>query len=137
MPDEQNFKNHGRFVPIYHVGVFFPLAANFFWALYRFRYGLTGDNIVNLLVAVALLLMFVSLRGQILTVQDRVIRLEMRHRLRDALPADLFTQAAAIPVKQLVALRFASDAELPGLVRDVLAGSLASGKDIKIRVREW
>jgi hypothetical protein len=137
MPDDQNYKNHTRFVPLYHVGVFFPLFANFLWASYRLTGGLTGDAIVNLLVAVALLLMFVSVRGQILTVQDRVIRLEMRHRLRDVLPDDLFAQALTIPVKQLVALRFAGDSELPVLVREVLGGSLKTGKEIKVRVSEW
>lgn len=137
MPDDQNYKNHARFVPIYHIGVFLPLLVNLLWALYRLRGGLTGDAIVNLLVAVALLLMFVSVRGQILTVQDRVIRLEMRHRLRDVLPGDLFAQALTIPVKQLVALRFAGNAELPALVREVLGGSLKTGKEIKARVSEW
>ncbi len=39
--------------------------------------------------------------------------------------------------KQLVALRFASDAELPALVREVLAGTLKTQKEIKARVREW
>jgi hypothetical protein len=137
MPTAQNFKNHSRIVPMYHIGVFFPLLANFIWALYRFRYGLTGDAVINLAVSIALLLMFVSVRTQILTVQDRLIRLEMRQRLREVLPADLFAQAAAMPVKLIVALRFASDAELPALVREVTSGSLATGKDIKMRIRDW
>jgi hypothetical protein len=38
---------------------------------------------------------------------------------------------------QLVALRFASDAELAELVRDVLAGKLLTQKAIKERVRVW
>ena len=38
---------------------------------------------------------------------------------------------------QLVALRFASDAELPALVQDVLAGKLRTKKEIKMRVRDW
>jgi uncharacterized protein DUF6526 len=137
MPTAQNFKNHGRLVPMYHIGVFFPLFINFIWAFYRLRGGITGDALVNLGVSIALLLMFMSVRSQILTVQDRVIRLEMRLRLREVLPADLFTQAATLPVKLLVALRFASDAELPALVREVTSGSLATGNKIKERVRDW
>ena len=39
--------------------------------------------------------------------------------------------------RQLVALRFASDAEMADLVRDVLAGKLASGKEIKGRIKHW
>jgi hypothetical protein len=137
MPDPQTFKNHSRIVPIYHMGVFFPLALNFLWSLYQLRYGITAGAIVSILTAVALLLMFFSVRVQILTVQDRVIRLEMRHRLREALPADLFAQVMRLPIRQMVALRFASDTELPGLVREVLDGRLATGKDIKMRVKDW
>ena len=81
--------------------------------------------------------MFFSLRVQVLTVQDRVIRLEMRLRLRSALPADLLPHINTLSHKQLVALRFASDAELATLVREVLAGTLKTQKDIKSRVREW
>ena len=84
-----------------------------------------------------MLLLFGSVRGQILTVQDRVIRLEMRLRLAQVLPADLQAQIPRLGVKQLVALRFASDAELPGLVRDVLADKLPTPKEIKMQVKDW
>lgn len=137
MPAPQTYKNHARIVPIYHIGVFFPLAANFLWAAYRLTGGVTGDSIMNLLVALALLLMFFSLRVQVLTVQDRVIRSEMRSRLREILPADMLAKCGALTIPQLIALRFASDAELPALVRDVLAGSLTTQKDIKLRVKDW
>ena len=137
MPAEQNYKNHARVVPMYHVGVFFPLVINLIWAFYRLRDGLTADTGVNLLLAIALVLMFISVRTQILTVQDRVIRLEMRQRLRDLLPAEVWARTAALPVQQVVALRFASDAELPGLVQEVLSGKLTTGKAIKARVQQW
>ena len=77
------------------------------------------------------------MRGQILTVQDRVIRLEMRLRLGQALPASLHPSIAALTHKQLVALRFASDGELPLLVQQVVAGELTTQKEIKSRVKEW
>ena len=137
MADEQNYKNHGRIVPLYHFGVFFSLLANFLWALYRLREGVTGDALMALLLAVALLMMAISLRTQILTVQDRVIRLEMRLRLRQLLPPDLQPRINDLTYRQLVALRFASDDELAELVREVLAGRLASSKEIKMRVKNW
>jgi hypothetical protein len=137
MPEPQTFKNHGRIVPMYHIGVFFALAANFLWAGYRLTHGVTADAIVGLILGVALLLMFFSVRFQILTVQDRVIRLEMRLRLAQSLPADLRPAIDRLTVRQLVALRFASDAELPELVRDVLSGKLSSQKEIKLRVKSW
>ena len=70
-------------------------------------------------------------------VQDRLIRLEMRLRLQQSLPADLRGRISDLTPRQLIALRFASDAELADLVRDVLAGKLASSKEIKMRVKNW
>jgi len=137
MAQTQSFKNHARVVPMWHIGVFFPLLINFFWSVYRLIQNVSGDTIVGLLVAVALLLMFISARVQILTVQDRVIRLEMRLRLRELLPPDLQRQIPTLTLQQLIALRFASDSELPALVRDVLAGKHATAKEIKAQVRDW
>ncbi len=123
MPTAQNFRNHARIVPAYHVGVFVPFLANFIWATYRLIGTFSGETFIAFLVAIALLLMFFSLRVQVLTVQDRVIRLEMRLRLRSVLPPDLQDHVNGLSHKQLVALRFASDAELPALVREVLGGN--------------
>jgi hypothetical protein len=72
-----------------------------------------------------------------LSVQDRVIRLEMRLRMRELLPPDLQARIAEINREQCVGLRFASDAELPVLVRKVLAGELKSATDIKKQIGQW
>lgn len=133
----QTYKNHARIVPVFHIGVLFSLLAFLVWSGYRVTQGMTGDTIFGLVLAVALFLMALSVRTQILTVQDRVIRLEMRLRLRELLPADLAARAAAFPVKQLIALRFACDAELPGLVREIVDGRLQEPKEIKQRVKDW
>lgn len=137
MPQPQSFKNHGRLVPVYHMGVLPPFLANFFWSIYRLTRDANGDAIMAFVMAIAFLLLFFSVRIQILTVQDRVIRLEMRTRLREVLPPDLKARAGDLSVKQLIALRFACDAELPDLVREVMAGKLATQKEIKQRVKEW
>ena len=71
------------------------------------------------------------------TVQDRVIRLEMRMRLAELLPPDLKGRIRDLTPRQLVALRFAGDAEMAALVRDVLDGKLTSGKAIKESIRDW
>ena len=76
-------------------------------------------------------------RVMAVTVQDRVIRLEMRHRLKDTLPVDLHGRINDLTPRQLVALRFASDDEMPALVREVLAGNLTTQKAIKQRVKNW
>ena len=137
MRTPQSYRNHARIVPAYHVGTFVPFFVNFVWATYRVFQDFSGDRLIGFLVSIALLLMFFSIRVQVLTVQDRVIRLEMRLRLRGVLPPDLQSQLHLLTHKQLVALRFASDAEMPQLVREVLAGTVRTQNEIKARIRDW
>jgi len=72
-----------------------------------------------------------------LTVQDRVIRLEMRLRMQQVLPQDLRGRIPEFTVGQLVSLRFASDAELTALARKVLDEKLTDRKTIKKLIRDW
>jgi hypothetical protein len=137
MEPAQNYKNHSRLVPMFHFGVLGLFLVNFLWAAFRLTRSATGQSAIDLLMAIGLILLALSVRSMILRVQDRVIRLEMRLRLRDALPADLQSRIPALTPRQLIALRFASDAELPALVRDVLAGTLTTSKDIKLKIRDW
>ena len=90
-----------------------------------------------LVVALALLTLGFLSRIQALTVQDRVIRLEERLRMRQMLPPDLHQHIDALTHRQLVALRFASDAELADLVREIVGGRLSTSKEIKLRVKAW
>jgi hypothetical protein len=91
----------------------------------------------NAIVAAALLMFALMARAMTISVQDRVIRLEMRLRLREVLAPDLSARVYELTPGQLVAMRFASDAELPELTREVLAGSLPTAKAIKMRVKNW
>jgi hypothetical protein len=88
-------------------------------------------------VGAALLTLGLLARTMALAVQDRVIRLEMRLRLKDVLPWDLHGRIHDLSPQQLIALRFASDDEMPALVREVLAGTLTSQKAIKQGVKNW
>ncbi len=133
----QTFENHARFVPPYHfvAGPIFLL--NLVWALYRLvKYPAVGTAITALM-AVALIMLFLYARVFALAVQNRVIRLEMRLRMRELFPADLQGRIHELTPKQLVALRFASDAELPELTRKVLNDKIADGKSIKKMVKSW
>jgi hypothetical protein len=72
-----------------------------------------------------------------LAVQDRVIRLEMQVRMQGVLPVNLRPRIPEFTVNQLVALRFASDAELPALAGKVLSESLNDRKSIKRMIQNW
>ena len=133
----QTYKNHVRWFPPFHFFVLPVLLLNAINAIRHVWLNPTRSTGFALLVAVALLMLAPLARIMAVTVQDRVIRLEMRLRLRECLPVDLHTRINELTLKQLVALRFASDAEMADLVRDVLAGKLATQKAIKMRVKDW
>ena len=135
---EQTFANHGRFVPPYHFFVIPVLLVNFGWSIYRWKVaGFSVDGFISIVVALALLLGFLTVRLMALSVQDRVIRVEERLRYERLLPADLKPRVAEITVNQFVSLRFASDAELPALARKVLDEKLDNRKAIKQLIKNW
>ena len=137
MAAPQSFKNHARIVPLFH-GVAFPiLVLNLGWTAYRAFTRPSWDTAIAALVGVSLVLMFFFARIFALTVQDRVIRLEMRLRMRELLPPDLAARIPEFTTAQLVALRFASDAELPALARRVLDERLTDRKAIKQMITTW
>ena len=133
----QNYANHTRYVVGYHVVAFFLLFVNLAWSVVQAFNHFGVASIIGVLLAVALLLLYFYARLFAMTVQDRVIRLEMRLRLGQLLPADLKPRIGEFTVGQLVALRFASDAELPALARKVLDERIASRAEIKKLVKDW
>jgi len=135
---EQNFANHVKLVPMFHFFVLPVFIFNFGWSISRLVHnGFTGDGVVNLLMAAALVLLALNARLFALCVQDRVIRMEERQRLNALLPEDLKPRIGELTPKQLVALRFASDAELPALARKVLNDKITDIKAIKQMVQTW
>jgi hypothetical protein len=138
MAKEQSFENHARTIPLYHGVTFGIFALNLLWQAGRLiRDGFSGDRLMLLLVAIALIILFFFTRIFALTVQDRVIRNEMRARLHAVLPPSLAARVPDLSVAQLVAMRFASDAELPELTERVLAGNIQDKKTIKRMIRHW
>jgi len=133
----QSYKNHARFLPPYHFFVMPVLLVNVLNTGRHLFQQATVHNLWEVVFALGLLGLGLFSRVQALTVQDRVIRLEERLRLRQLLPADLHPHIDTLTRQQLFALRFASDQELADLVREVIAGQLATSKDIKLRVRNW
>ena len=133
----QNFENHTRVVPPYHMFVFPVFLINLVWRLVELKDGITFASIMNVLLAAAFVVLFGYARIFTLTVQDRVIRLEMRLRLERLLPQDFRPRIPEFTVAQLVSLRFAPDDELPALARQVLDEKLNDRKAIKKRIKNW
>jgi Family of unknown function (DUF6526) len=138
---EQSYANHAKYVPGFHFVTFGILAINVIWSLFRLIWGVPGvpffDRLLNVAVAAALVMLAWYARTFPLRAQDRIIRLEETLRLERLLPADLRPRIGELRAGQLIALRFASDAELPDLTRAVLAGEVTAPGEIKKRVRDW
>jgi hypothetical protein len=136
-PTPQTYANHVRRLPRPYLAASLMLALNVVGtAVLAVRHP-SVHSIALVLVAVALFVVAWYARTNALVVQDRVIRLEERLRLERLLPDELRSRLGELSVRQLVALRFASDGEVADLVRQVLAGEIADPKEIKRRVRDW
>ena len=133
----QTYENHSRTVPLYHQVAFPILALNLLYGVYRAVRSFSLETAMGALVAVALLILFFYARIFALTVQDRVIRLEMTLRMERLLPADLRGRGHEFTPGQLVALRFAGDEELAELARKVLGENLQDKKAIKRMIKNW
>ncbi len=135
--ENQSFANHARFVPPFHFGILVVLLVNLLWSLYQAWKAFSWPTALAALVALSLMGLAVYARNFALTVQDRLIRLEMRLRLEKLLPSDLQARVRDFTLDQLIALRFAGDDEMPALAREVLEKNITSRKEIKRRVKSW
>ena len=138
MPETQSAAKHTKYDPITHFVLIPVFLINFGLSIYHAmrdstpRLGL-GLDVWLIVLALALLLMAIKMRDYTLRVQDRVIRLEERLRVAAlASPAE----AARLSTRQLIALRFASDEELPMLVAHTLGEGLTP-RQIKERITGW
>jgi hypothetical protein len=138
MPEPiQTYDNHTRYHPPFHFVMFPFVTLNLIWAIVSLYREPDWSNVQGLLIAFLLLLIGLLARTNALKVQDRVIRLEEQLRYQRVLPFDLAQRAGALRTGQIIALRFASDEELPALMQQTLEGKLATPKDIKLAVKQW
>jgi uncharacterized membrane protein len=132
----QSFANHARRHPLFHfflVPIFLiNLILSIVWLARRPGYASAWIVVISL----ALLLLTLMSRMNPVKVQDRLIRLEERLRLMALLPEPLRSRIPELTEDQLIALRFASDAETPALVSRVLVEKLTR-KDIKKAIEHW
>ena len=133
----QNMKNHARYIPLFHFVAGPILLVNFIYSIVLAVRIPIWDNIDGALVGLALLVLVFAGRGFATTLQDRVIRLEEQVRFERLFPADLRSRIPEFTRDQFVALRFASDGELPTLARAVLDQRIHDRNAIKQMVAEW
>ncbi|MBP6021946.1 DUF6526 family protein [Ferruginibacter sp.] len=135
---EQNFKNHGRMVPLFHYVAFsaalFPLVItiiHFVKAVIDGSGRLHAAAMVSLVLAVVLALWFA--RAFALRAQDRAIRAEenFRHFVATGKPFD-----SRLRMSQIIGLRFAGDNEFVALAKKAVDENL-SQKQIKAAVTNW
>jgi hypothetical protein len=136
--EAQNYSNHGRTVPMYHYVTFGIIVLTFIGSLVNLYHSL-GDHqrlysaslISVTLIALAMVFFFARLFP--LKAQDRAIRAEenLRHYVLTGKLLD-----PRLDTRQIIALRFAPDAEFVALAQRAVQESL-SPADIKKAVKNW
>lgn len=137
MKEEQTYKNHVRWYPLFHFVVVPVFVLNFLFQAFRFYQEPGLDRGVWVVVCLGFILLALAARLMALKAQDRVIRLEERLRCRELLAGETSIKAQGLTPGQLVALRFASDEEFGSLIERTLNGEFANGKEIKLAIKNW
>lgn len=139
MPAPQNYKNHTRWDPVFHFFCLPILLLNIFiTAFWYYRHYAqhqhTGAWMI--LIAIVLLLVAAKARSYSLKAQDRVIRVEERMRLAALVAPSELIELDSLTLRQYVALRFASNPELPELARRAVRENLTE-MQIKESIVSW
>jgi hypothetical protein len=132
---EQSYTNHGHRPYLTWIAGFFTTTALILFGE-AWWFGRPAAPLGMMFLALATVVLVSISRVYTTGLQNRIIRLEMRVRLMELLPADQHVKILNLKTPQLVALRFASDAELPGRVDRAIAERL-SRDDIKKAIKTW
>jgi Family of unknown function (DUF6526) len=130
---EQNVKNHARYVPEFHFLMLGIIVVVFILSVINLFGGINLSSVMFFLIAISLVIGFLKIRRFPLTVQDRAIRAEENLRYF-VLTGKLFD--SRLTLSQIIALRFAPDDELVSLTDRTIKENLSS-KDIKQSIRNW
>ncbi len=134
---QQSYSNHVRFDPIFHFFLLPVLLITLIATIVHLARHPHFWSAWFVVLAFALIVMAgKGGRANALKAQDRVIRLEERMRLATLLPQPLSARVWELQESQLIALRFASDAEAPALVERTLNEKLTP-KQIKQAIQNW
>jgi hypothetical protein len=132
---EQSYARHAHHpVEAYFAGAFTLIAIIALVGAWLFGWNARDLGMVSLSLGVAAL---VSIsRRYIVRLQDRIILLEMKVRGAELLTPEQEKRLAQLEKRQIIALRFASDAELPELVDRAVREQL-SADQIKRAIKSW
>lgn len=132
----QTLTNHVRIDPPFHYFVLPVLAISWIVSVVVLVRRPCFLHFWLVVFVTAITVAVIKSRLYALKVQDRVIRLEERLRLATLLPDLLRPRIAQLSEDQLIALRFASDEEVPGLVERTLSANLRRA-EIKKSIKNW
>jgi hypothetical protein len=132
----QNLANHARFDPLFHFVVLPVFALAAIGGTIHFLWHPSFHSGSFFVISVAAVIAVLKIRIYSLKLQDRVIRLEERLRLTSLCSEPMRSRIPELTEEQLIALRFASDAEAPTLVERALSEKL-SRMDIKKAIQNW
>ncbi len=132
----QNLSNYKRYDPLFHLFILPITALVLLATIVHLVMRPSPHAMIHLVLALALLAAIYKLRIYPLRVQDRIIRLEERLRLATLIDPALRPRISELTEAQLIALRFASDPELPTLAARALNEKL-SPEDIKKSIQTW
>lgn len=132
----QSLANHAKLDPLFHFVVLPVFALAAVGGTIHFLWHPSFHSASFFVISVAAVIAVLRIRIYALKVQDRVIRLEERLRLTTLCSEPLRSRIPELTEEQLIALRFASDAEAPKLAERALAEKL-SRADIKKAIQTW
>lgn len=134
---QQSFDNHTKWEPGWHFFTFPVAALTFIGSIYHLVtvWGTDVQYAATLIVAATLALCGATFYARVfaLRAQDRVIRLEERLRAKELTGSDLDQR---LTMRQVIGLRFASDAEWAALAKRAADEGL-SEKEIKQAIQNW
>ena len=134
--NEQNFKNHGRYIFLWHIvttlAILFVLVGSIITFIHSDG-NLRHASIMLIVISLVLAILFWYSRVFALKAQDRAIRAEenFRHFILTGKPLD-----NRLRMSQIVALRFASDEEFSLLAKKAIDENLSS-REIKKSIKNW
>ena len=138
MKKKQSYTNHIQFYPAHHF-VFYPLATLLLITSIAFIF-IKEDKLlwsfISILIALIVWVSFMLRQHYSLILQNRIIRLEMRYRYFVLTNERFELIEKKLRDSQIFALRFASDDELPGLIKKTLEENLSSNR-IKRSILMW